>query len=159
MPNETNEMLLRGTKIDLMKDPKATQYIRVPVHMIGLIEKLRTTQFLFWQTHQEIPTEEYIAKHMDLVADEVYMIKKHSENIVAFERIVNEKILLHKAELEKQLPDTDYRAMRVRFGLDNNTPEPLENTARIVGIDRSQIRTIEHTVLESRGIDQRGYMY
>lgn len=147
--------------------------IRIPVHMVETINKLRYTQRRLQQELGRDPLPEEIAVEMDLDIKKVNYIIKISQDIVSLEApvgteedsklsdfIEDEKMLspyetTHRqlikeniAELLDYLSAREQKIIKMRFGLDDGIPHTLEEVGKEFNVTRERIRQIEGKVLE-----------
>lgn len=142
--------------------------IRVPVHMVETINKMvRVQRQLTLELNRE-PSEEEIAKKMNVSVDKVREVIKISQDPVSLETPIGEEDDSHlgdfiedkesqspseyttksllKDELYavmKDLTDREEKVLRLRYGLDDNKPRTLEEVGKEFGVTRERIRQIE----------------
>jgi RNA polymerase primary sigma factor len=147
--------------------------IRIPVHMVETINKLRYTQRRLQQELGRDPLPEEIGVEMGLDLKKVNYIMKISQDIVSLEApvgteedsklsdfIEDEKMLspfevTHQelikeniAELLEYLSAREQKIIKMRFGLEDGIPHTLEEVGRHFNVTRERIRQIEGKVLE-----------
>jgi RNA polymerase primary sigma factor len=147
--------------------------IRIPVHMVETINKLRYTQRRLQQELGRDPLPEEIGVEMDLDLKKVNYIMKISQDIVSLEApvgteedsklsdfIEDEKTLspfevTHQelikeniSELLDYLSAREQKIIKMRFGLEDGIPHTLEEVGRHFNVTRERIRQIEGKVLE-----------
>jgi RNA polymerase primary sigma factor len=146
--------------------------IRIPVHMVETINKLiRVSRQLVQELGRE-PTDEEIAKHMEISPDRVREIMKIAQEPVSLETPIGEEDDSHlgdfiedqeakapadaaafellKEQLEEvldTLTDREEKVLRLRFGLDDGKPRTLEEVGQVFGVTRERIRQIEAKAL------------
>jgi RNA polymerase primary sigma factor len=146
--------------------------IRVPVHMIEMINKqVRTSRQLVQELGRE-PTSEEIAKRMDLSVDAVCKAKKVAQQPVSFEAPigVDEEVRLgdliedknvvlpsdaaidlelreRMASMLTTLTPREERIIKMRFGFDNGNEHTLEEVGQVFAVTRERIRQIEAKAL------------
>jgi RNA polymerase primary sigma factor len=146
--------------------------IRVPVHMMEMINKqARTSRQLVQELGRE-PTSEEIAKRMDLSVDAVCKAKKAAQQPVSFEApigadeevrlgdLVEDKnvVLPLDAAIELDLKEgmasmlrtltpREERIIKMRFGFDNGSEHTLEEVGQMFALTRERIRQIEAKAL------------
>ncbi len=142
--------------------------IRVPVHMIEMINKqARTGRQLVQELGRE-PTSEEIARRMDLSVDTVHKAKKVAQQPVSFEApigadeevrlgdlIEDKNVVLpseaaidrdlkeHMASMLTTLTPREERIIKMRFGFDNGSEHTLEEVGQLFAVTRERIRQIE----------------
>jgi len=146
--------------------------IRIPVHMVETINRLRKTSRLLLQNLGRKPTEEEIAKKARISVDKVREIVKVSQVPLSLEMPVGDEdssrlgdfvedggveapdeVVLHgllREDLEdvmKSLTDREKTVLKLRFGLDDGHPRTLEEVGRVYNVTRERIRQIEAKAL------------
>jgi RNA polymerase primary sigma factor len=146
--------------------------IRVPVHMIEMINKqVRTSQQLVQELGRE-PTSEEIARRMDIPVDSVRKTKKIAQLPMSFETplgdegeshlgdFIEDKGVLSPsdaaidlnlkdqiASILRTLTPREERIIRMRFGLDDGSQHTLEEVGEVFAVTRERIRQIEAKAL------------
>jgi RNA polymerase primary sigma factor len=146
--------------------------IRVPVHMIEMINKqVRTSQQLVQELGRE-PTSEEIARRMDIPVDAVRKTKKIAQLPMSFETplgdegeshlgdFIEDKGVLSPsdaaidlnlkdqiASILRTLTPREERIIRMRFGLDDGSQHTLEEVGEVFAVTRERIRQIEAKAL------------
>jgi RNA polymerase primary sigma factor len=146
--------------------------IRVPVHMIEMINKqVRTSQQLVQELGRE-PTSEEIARRMDISVDAVRKTKKIAQLPMSFETplgdegeshlgdFIEDKGVLSPsdaaidlnlkdqiASILRTLTPREERIIRMRFGLDDGSQHTLEEVGEVFAVTRERIRQIEAKAL------------
>jgi RNA polymerase primary sigma factor len=146
--------------------------IRVPVHMMEMINKQARTSRQLVQEFGREPTSEEIAKRMDLSVEAVCKAKKVAQQPVSFEApigadeevrlgdLVEDKnvVLPLDAAIELDLKERmasmlttltprEERIIKMRFGFDNGSEHTLEEVGQIFALTRERIRQIEAKAL------------
>ena len=147
--------------------------IRIPVHMVETINKLRHTQRRLQQELGREPLPEELAAEMDLEIKKINYILKISQDIVSleapvgteedsklsdfiedesaispFETAHREMIKENITELLDFLSAREQKIIKMRFGLEDGIPHTLEEVGREFNVTRERIRQIEGKVLE-----------
>jgi RNA polymerase primary sigma factor len=146
--------------------------IRVPVHMIEVINKLaRHTRQLVQELGRE-PTCEELASRMDVTVEKVRYTRKIAQMPISFETPIGEeedshlgdfiedkaaaspaetaiRLSLHKnvASMLKHLNPREERIIRMRFGFEDGNPRTLEEVGETFDVTRERIRQIEAKAL------------
>ena len=162
--------------------------IRVPVHMVETINKLiRTSRHLLQQLGRE-PTQEEIAKEMEISVEKVAEIQKIAQDPVSLETPIGEEDDSHlgdfiqdddspapqdsaaytllKEQLEEvmgTLTQREAKVLKLRFGLEDGKARTLEEVGKEFMVTRERIRQIEAKALRklrhpSRSKKLRDYM-
>jgi RNA polymerase primary sigma factor len=146
--------------------------IRIPVHMVETINRLRKTSRLLLQKLGRKPTEKEIAKKAHISVDKVREIIKVSQLPLSLEMPVGDEessrlgdfvedasvqppddIVMHgllRDDLEdvmNTLTDREKMVLKLRFGLDDGHPRTLEEVGRVFAVTRERIRQIEAKAL------------
>lgn len=146
--------------------------IRVPVHMVETINKLRRVSRELVQELLRKPTDEEIATKAGLTLDKVKEIIKISQVPLSLEAPVGdeygklgdfvedtsidmpEKNMLRDSlkqmleEVLDELTDREGMVLKLRFGFEDGIPRTLEDVGRIYNVTRERIRQIEAKALE-----------
>jgi RNA polymerase primary sigma factor len=146
--------------------------IRVPVHMIEVINKLaRCTRQLVQELGRE-PTSEELASRMDISIEKVRSTRKIAQTPVSFETPIGEgeeshlgdfiedkavaspsdtaiRLSLQKnvASMLQGLNSREERIIRMRFGFEDGNPRTLEEVGQAFAVTRERIRQIEAKAL------------
>ncbi len=142
--------------------------IRIPVHMIDVLSKLRNIQKRLLQEFRREPTTEEVARRAGLPIDEVRRVLDIGRHPVSLDRPVgngddcsfgefledsssdnpvrsaNNGILREKIEsLLKTLTYREREIIRLRYGLGDGYTYTLEEVGRIFRVTRERVRQIE----------------
>ncbi|MCI8700599.1 MAG: RNA polymerase sigma factor RpoD [Clostridia bacterium] len=162
--------------------------IRIPVHMVETINKLiRTSRHLLQQLGRE-PTQEEIAKEMEIPVERVAEIQKIAQDPVSLETPIGEEEDSHLGdfiqdddspaphdaasftllreqleEIMQTLTPREAKVLKLRFGLEDGKARTLEEVGREFDVTRERIRQIEAKALRklrhpSRSRKLRDYM-
>jgi len=146
--------------------------IRIPVHMVETINKLiRVSRQLLQELGRE-PSDEELAKEMQMPVDKVREIRKIAQEPVSLETPIGEEEDSHLGDfipdedipapaeaaaftlLKEQLinvldtlTEREEKVLRLRFGLDDGRARTLEEVGREFKVTRERIRQIEAKAL------------
>ena len=146
--------------------------IRVPVHMIEVINRLtRCTRQLVQELGRE-PTAEELAKRLDMTVEKVRQTRKIAQTPISFETPIEEEQDAHLGDLIedktvispseaamrmslkekmasvlKKLSPREERIIRMRFGFEDGHPRTLEEVGQVFAVTRERIRQIEAKAL------------
>jgi RNA polymerase primary sigma factor len=146
--------------------------IRVPVHMVEIINKLARTRRDLQQTLGREPTDEEIGQELGITAERVREIVKVAQDPVSLETPIGEEEDSHLGDFveDKEAPspseaasltmlrnevdeilDTltprERRALQLRFGLIDGQQRTLEEVGKRFGVTRERVRQIEAKAL------------
>jgi RNA polymerase primary sigma factor len=146
--------------------------IRIPVHMIEIINKLiRTSRQLVQELGRE-PTSSEIAKRLDIPAAKVRKVRKimqvplsletpigeegdshlgdfikDSAALAPDEAAINLNLKEQTGQMLRTLTPREEKIMRMRFGLEDGSEHTLEEVGRAFAVTRERIRQIEAKAL------------
>ena len=134
--------------------------IRIPVHMVETINRMRqaTNQLVYQNGHE--PTPEELAKAMDMSVEAQEPASLESpvgeeedsslgdfvadENAEAPGKAADRAMVAQQINLAlKSLTPREEKVIRLRFGLDDGRPRTLEEVGRDFGVTRERVRQIE----------------
>lgn len=146
--------------------------IRVPVHMVETINKLARIQRQLTLELNREPTEEELAKKMNMSIDKIRDIYKISQEPVSLETPIGEEDDSHLGDFIKDernvspeeyatnellkdeisnvlltLTEREEKVIRLRFGLEDGKSRTLEEVGQMFGVTRERIRQIEAKAL------------
>ena len=146
--------------------------IRIPVHMMELIDKLGRVQRELLQDLGREPTPDELATQLDLTPNKVLEIQQYAREPLSLDQTMGEEGDSHLGDfiedshavvaieslsftlLQKQLhsvlatlSDREAGIIRLRFGLTDGQPHTLEEIGHIYRITRERIRQIENKTL------------
>ncbi|MGX4600507.1 sigma-70 family RNA polymerase sigma factor [[Clostridium] dakarense] len=144
--------------------------IRIPVHLHQRINFVKRKKQELSNVLQREPSLDEIAEVCDLDVQKVIDILKRDKNIVSLDTPIKEDedsslvefipsdanfadVVIHEVEqknlrekieeLLTGLGDQEQKVLRMRFGLDDDTPKTLEEIGKVFGVTRERIRQIE----------------
>ena len=149
--------------------------IRIPVHMVETINKvLRTTRKLTSELNRE-PTNEEIAKALDMEPEKVDYVMRIKQDIASLDASVgregddedsvlgdfvedeerdspedsaaNQILKEQLSEIIATLTDREQKIIRLRFGIGGGRPHTLEEVGNEFDVTRERIRQIEAKAL------------
>ncbi|OGC51751.1 RNA polymerase sigma factor RpoD [candidate division WWE3 bacterium RIFCSPLOWO2_01_FULL_39_13] len=146
--------------------------IRIPVHMIETINKLKRVQRELEQKHEREPTAKEIAKVLEIEPERVEEILKIAQEPSSLQTKVGsegdtelaefiqdedtespeqsalyELLKAHVVEVLDTLSDRERKVLELRFGLRDNNSRTLEEVGKVFGVTRERIRQIEAKAL------------
>ncbi|MFI5767623.1 RNA polymerase sigma factor [Streptomyces sp. NPDC051658] len=146
--------------------------IRVPVHVVELINRVVRVQRRMLQERGYEPTAEEVADQLDLTPERVGEVLRLAQEPVSLHAPVGEEddvalgdliedgdaaspvesaaFLLLREHLEavlSTLGERERKVVQLRYGLDDGRPRTLEEIGRIFGVTRERIRQIESKTL------------
>jgi len=146
--------------------------IRVPVHMIEVINKLAKCVRRLVQELGREPTSEELAQRMDMSVEKVRQARKIAQTPISFETPIGEEEDAHlgdfiedkavvspsdaaislslketMASMLKKLNAREERIIRMRFGFEDGNPCTLEEVGQVFAVTRERIRQIEAKAL------------
>ena len=146
--------------------------IRIPVHMIETINKLMRVQKRLIQKLGREPTEQELAKEMDMPVDQVRAVRRMSQQPISLQSKVGDNDDAHYGdfipdmtsenpfevteghllkerlrEILNTLTDRERQVVDFRFGLSDGYSRTLEEVGRLFNVTRERIRQIEAKAL------------
>jgi RNA polymerase primary sigma factor len=146
--------------------------IRVPVHVVELINRVVRVQRRLLQEHGYEPSTEEVAAHLELTEERVTEVLRLAQEPVSLHAPVGEEedvalgdliedgdatspvesaaFLLLREHLEavlSTLGERERKVVQLRYGLADGRPRTLEEIGRIFGVTRERIRQIESKTL------------
>lgn len=146
--------------------------IRIPVHMVEIINKLKRTNYQLTQEYGHEPSKEEIGEAMEMPPEKVSEIQKLSRYPLSLETPIGEEQDSHLGDLIEdqsspappevasrgllkdqinevlsELTDREKRVIILRFGLENDKPMTLEEVGKEFHVTRERIRQIEAKAL------------
>ncbi len=147
--------------------------IRIPIHIVEMINKVSQVQRELHQELEREPTVEEIAARADFTVERVIDFQMISQDLISLDLPVGEgdegllgdfiedtqaespgeataRKLLNAAILDalENLGDRERQVMYMRFGLDGGQARTLEEVSREFGVTRERIRQIETKTLK-----------
>ncbi|CAM3172323.1 RNA polymerase sigma factor RpoD [Streptobacillus felis] len=143
--------------------------IRIPVHMIETINKIKKASRIHLQETGKEPTADYLAKTVEMPVEKVKNILEMNQDPISLETPVGSEddselgdfveddkflnpheatvrsVLKEKLNeiLKKELNEREEQVLRLRYGLDDGAPKTLEEVGKIFDVTRERIRQIE----------------
>ncbi|MCA9331335.1 RNA polymerase sigma factor RpoD [Candidatus Saccharibacteria bacterium] len=147
--------------------------IRIPVHMVETINKLLRTQRRLTQDLNREPTNEEIAKEMEIDVEKVEHIMKIKQDISSLDASVrddeedsvladfiededtispeesatNQLLKEHVKDMLGSLTEREQKILKLRFGLEDGKSHTLEEVGQEFSVTRERIRQIEAKAL------------
>ena len=142
--------------------------IRIPVHMVEVINKLGRIQRELLQDLGREPTPQELAREMDITEDKVLEIQQYAREPISLDQTIGDEgdsqlgDFIEDSEavvavdavsftlLQDQLQDVlttlserEAGVVRLRFGLTDGMPRTLDEIGQVYGVTRERIRQIE----------------
>jgi RNA polymerase primary sigma factor len=142
--------------------------IRIPVHMIETINKIKKEARIYLQETGKEATPEVLGNRLGMETEKVKTILEMNQDPISLEtpvgseedselgdfvednNMLNPYEETHKTLLKEQLDDVlsslsdrEEKVLRFRYGLDDGCPRTLEEVGKIFKVTRERIRQIE----------------
>jgi len=142
--------------------------IRIPVHMIETINKIKKEARIYLQETGKDATPEILAERLGMEVDKVKAIQEMNQDPISLEtpvgseedselgdfvedsKMLNPYELTNRSLLREQLNSVlhtlssrEEKVLRYRYGLDDGSPKTLEEVGKIFKVTRERIRQIE----------------
>ncbi|ADD44181.1 RNA polymerase sigma factor [Stackebrandtia nassauensis] len=142
--------------------------IRIPVHMVEVINKLGRIQRELLQDLGREPAPEELAKEMDISPEKVLEIQQYAREPISLDQTIGDEgdsqlgdfiedseavvavdavsFSLLQGQLQQVLQTLSEReagVVRLRFGLTDGQPRTLDEIGQVYGVTRERIRQIE----------------
>jgi RNA polymerase primary sigma factor len=150
--------------------------IRIPVHMVETINKLLRTQRRLTQELNREPTNEEIAKEMEIEVEKVEHIMKIKQDISSLDASVRDDeedsvlgdfiededtvspeesatsqlLKEHVKDMLGALTEREQKILKLRFGLEDGKSHTLEEVGQEFNVTRERIRQIEAKALAKK---------
>lgn len=146
--------------------------IRIPVHMVETINKVKKANSQLLHQNGKEPTPEEIADFLEMPTEKVREILRVAQEPVSLETPIGEEEDSHLGDfipdddalapadaasmslLKEQLADVlktltprEEKVLALRFGLEDGNPKTLEEVGRVFNVTRERIRQIEAKAL------------
>lgn len=146
--------------------------IRIPVHMVETINRLKKVTRKLSQTHGRKPTEDEIAESMEVTVEKLREIIKVAQEPISLETpigkeedsrlsdfiegtdgetpvesVTQELLRDDLDEVLKTLSEREREVLALRFGLGDGNPRTLEEVGQYFNVTRERIRQIEAKAL------------
>ncbi|MBN1427137.1 MAG: sigma-70 family RNA polymerase sigma factor, partial [Anaerolineae bacterium] len=144
--------------------------IRLPLHLSGQLRRITTVNQIMGQELGREPSDEELAARLDMNPAEIREALEADPQIIALEMPIGDgsefgdliedegstnpddtmrKIILREVldRIINELMPREARIIRLRFGLEDGSPQTLEEIGQALGLSRERIRQIERQVL------------
>jgi RNA polymerase primary sigma factor len=151
--------------------------IRIPIHIDNILKKLDGAQRKLQATGDRDPTVEEVAAMAGVDPDEAELIMRASQPLVSLDKPVGDdpdaaqfgdlledegsasphdlaaEAMMHErlADVLENLSYRERRIVELRYGLRDERPKTLDQTARVFGLTRERTRQIEEAALRKLG--------
>lgn len=147
--------------------------IRLPVHMVDKVSKMRKISMMMTESMGREPSEEELSEELGIPRRKLAMLRQASQRptsldapvgddagsdfseMIGDEKAVNPFDALVDKNMHGQLgglldvlDDRESRIIDARFGLDGKKPMTLEEVGREFGVTRERIRQLQNIALE-----------
>lgn len=157
-----------------------SRVIRLPAHMIATIVRINKAEQSFLQRNGHLPSDEELAIQLELPRERISAIRKMTCQTISLQaplsnssdkdilenllceressdpmRQLTSKMLLNRLkEALDSLTEREQQIIRMRYGLDTQTPRTLVEVSKIFHLTRERIRQIEiHAIQKLRNPD------
>lgn len=142
--------------------------IRIPVHMIETINKIKKEARIYLQETGKDATPEILAERLNMEVEKIKSIQEMNQDPISLEtpvgneedselgdfvednKMLNPYELTNRTLLKEQLSEVlktlssrEEQVLKFRYGLDDGTPKTLEEVGKIFKVTRERIRQIE----------------
>ena len=150
-----------------------SRVIRLPMHMIKLIQDIRRSEQNFLQLHGREPENHELAKMMELPEARISAVRKMAMQTISLQTLVgseddgtmleeliaDENVYEPTRELAKRilydrfremlstLPEREQQIIIMRFGLFGSKVQPLDEISRRLHLTRERVRQLEIKIL------------
>lgn len=147
--------------------------IRLPVHLVDKISKMRKMAMSLTEEFGREPTDEEIAEEMHMPVNKVAHLKSVSVRPTSlnapvgddsdstefgemvgdesaatpFEQLSEKSLQLDIDKMIRDLDEREAKIIRLRFGLEGETPLTLEEVGDLFGITRERVRQLQNMAL------------
>ncbi len=157
--------------------------IRMPVHMVETMNRVRKAQRELTMQTDHAPTEEELAAYLNMPIEKVREVLMNAQDTVSLESPVGDEndsllgdfledttmagpveqvsAIMLRESLEmvlSTLTEKEAQVIRLRFGMDDNRARTLEEVGEIFGVTRERIRQIEAKALRKMQAPSRRMM-
>ncbi|MDT7662050.1 MAG: polymerase primary sigma factor, partial [Pseudonocardiales bacterium] len=142
--------------------------IRIPVHVVEIMNRLSRMQRDMMRDLGREPTPEELAKEMDITPEKVLEVQQYAREPISLDQTIGEDgssqlgdfiedseavvavdavaFALLRDQLQSvlaTLSDREAGVVRLRFGLTDGQPRTLDEIGQVYGVTRERIRQIE----------------
>jgi RNA polymerase primary sigma factor len=148
--------------------------IRLPVHLIDKISKIRRTISQLTEELEREPTDEEVGIVMGVSPSKIAHLKSVSirpasldapigeedgtvfgdiigdeKALTPFQNLSDKSISNDISDMMNQLEEREAKIIRLRFGLDGDNPKTLEEVGSIFGITRERVRQLQNLAIKN----------
>lgn len=147
--------------------------IRLPVHMVDKIARMRRISSMLAESLGREPTDEELSEELGLPRRKLAMLKRASQRptsldepfgdeergsfsdvigdesaVNPFDALADKNMHGHLDDLLEVLDERESKIIDARFGLNGRTPMTLEEVGREFGVTRERIRQLQNVALD-----------
>jgi|TARA_B110000881_G_scaffold115352_1_gene101209 RNA polymerase primary sigma factor len=147
--------------------------IRLPIHMVDKIAKLRRISSMLAEAYGREPTEEELCEEIGIPRKKMALLKRASQRptsldapvgdddssnyseiigdeqaVDPFEALSDKNMVNQIDDLLDVLDERESKIIEARFGLNGKTPMTLEEVGREFGVTRERIRQLQNIALD-----------
>jgi RNA polymerase primary sigma factor len=152
--------------------------IRIPVHIVEREQRIARASRDLLAKHEREPTDQELAKATKLSVKQVREVREAARAVASLDKAVGEDdgtafgdlFAGREAEPEEEvtvslaeralrravaeLPERERDVIQLRYGIDGDDPQSLEEIGRRLGLTRERVRQIEATALERLAVNR-----
>ena len=148
--------------------------IRLPVHLIDKISRIRKATLALTEELGREPTDEELSYYLEIPVNKIAHFKSVSTRPASlnapvsddtqgtefgdlvgdesarspFEQLIEKSVHSDLSEMFERLEDRESEIIRLRFGIERDSPLTLEEVGSIFGITRERVRQLQNIALQ-----------